>query len=215
MKIAEKIISIRGQHFVLTNQRALFWKEASTLVLSDLHLGKTAHFRKNGIALPSGIIQQDLKRLSHLIHHFETEKIIIVGDFLHAGKNSEFEIFKDWIKDFPGLILILVKGNHDRISDEVLVELGISDVCTVYMEKDFIFSHQNVMNENDFVISGHVHPGVVLKLATKNLKFPCYVVTESHLVLPAFSTFTGLDTKEHFAHAKKYIFDQESVFLID
>jgi metallophosphoesterase superfamily enzyme len=56
------------------------------LILSDLHLGKTAHFRKNGIPLPANIILEDLKRLSILIDHFKPEKIIVVGDFLHAGK---------------------------------------------------------------------------------------------------------------------------------
>lgn len=64
MILVEKTINIKQQNLVLTNQRALFWKETETLVLSDLHLGKTAHFRKNGIALPSEIIEKDLKRFS-------------------------------------------------------------------------------------------------------------------------------------------------------
>jgi metallophosphoesterase superfamily enzyme len=61
MKIIEKLISIKKESFILTNQRALFWKETSALILSDLHLGKTAHFRKNGIPLPANIILEDLK----------------------------------------------------------------------------------------------------------------------------------------------------------
>jgi len=95
MNIKKKEITIAQQHFTLTNQSALFWKEHSTLVISDLHLGKTAHFRKNGIALPVDLIKEDLKRLRDLIIHFDAEQLLIVGDFLHAGKNSEIEIFKD------------------------------------------------------------------------------------------------------------------------
>ena len=85
MILAEKTIVIQQHTFVLTNQRSLFWKEAKSLILSDLHLGKTAHFRKNGIALPSEIIEKDLQRLSDLVKHFEPQKLIIVGDFVHAG----------------------------------------------------------------------------------------------------------------------------------
>ncbi len=214
MKIVEKLLFIQEQHLILTNQRALFWKESATLILSDLHLGKTAHFRKNGIPLPSDIIQEDLKRLSNLIHHFNAEKIIIVGDFLHAGKNSEFEIFTIWKTEFPSLKIILVKGNHDRISEKYFQELGIFEIHTVYQENEFIFSHQDLKNENQFVISGHLHPGVILQSSTKNLKFPCYIVTENQLILPAFSTFTGLDTKNHFPDAQKYIFTKDSIHLI-
>lgn len=214
MKIIEKLIAIKKHHFILTNQRALFWKESSALVLSDLHLGKTAHFRKNGIALPTDIIQQDLKRLSSLIDHFKAEKIIIVGDFLHAEKNSEFEIFTEWKTQFPTLSIILVKGNHDRISEKDLMELGVSEIHTIYEENEFIFSHQNLKSETQFMISGHLHLGVLLQSSTKRLKFPCYVVTEQQLILPAFSTFTGLDTQDYFPDAKKYIFTEDSIFLI-
>lgn len=214
MKIIEKLISIKEENFILTNQRALFWKETSALILSDLHLGKTAHFRKNGIPLPSDIILEDLKRLSNLIDHFNPEKVIIVGDFLHAGKNSEFEIYKNWKLQFPDLKIILVKGNHDRISEKYLFELGISNIHSVYQENEFTFSHEDLKNESQFVISGHIHPGVVLQSSTRKLKFPCYVVTEHQLILPAFSTFTGLDTNNYFPEAEKYIFTQESIHLI-
>ncbi len=214
MKIIEKLISIKEENLILTNQRALFWKEASALILSDIHLGKTAHFRKNGIPLPSDIILEDLKRLSSLIEHFSPEKVIIVGDFLHAGKNSEFEIYKNWKLQFPALKIILVKGNHDRISEKQLFELGISDIYSVYQENELIFSHEDLKNENQFVISGHLHPGVVLQSSTRKLKFPCYVVTENQLILPAFSTFTGLDTNNYFPEAQKYIFTQDSIHLI-
>ena len=89
MILAEKSIFIQDQIFVLTNQRAMFWTAKNTLIFSDLHLGKTAHFRKSGIALPSSLIVEDLKRLSRLIVHYQVERLIVVGDFLHAGKNSE------------------------------------------------------------------------------------------------------------------------------
>ena len=215
MSLVEKSIVIRNQELILTNHRALFWTQESALVLSDLHLGKTAHFRKNGIALPVDLIQEDLRRLSNLILHFKPQKIIIVGDFLHAGKNSEFELFKEFKTQFPQLKIILVKGNHDRITTSHLLDLGIDELYLSYKKGELLFSHEKIENTSEFVISGHLHPGVRLKLTTKKYqKLPCYIVTDHQLILPAFSSFTGLDTHEYFPNSKKYIIDDNFIMLL-
>lgn len=214
MILAEKKIVVHQQNLVLTNQRALFWQKADTLVLSDLHLGKTAHFRKNGIALPSEIIENDLKRLSDLIIHFQSKRMIVVGDFVHAGKNSEFRLFAEWKSHFPDLKIILVKGNHDRIVNEKLVEIGVTEVCEIYQEENFIFSHELVNSEEKFSISGHIHPGIRLKTPVGELvKFPSYIVTESQLILPAFSSFTGLNTRNHPENSSYYFFTEEEIYM--
>ncbi|MGV0923922.1 ligase-associated DNA damage response endonuclease PdeM [Empedobacter tilapiae] len=215
MILAEKMINIKQQNLVLTNQRALFWKEAETLVLSDLHLGKTAHFRKNGISLPSEIIENDLKRLSDLIIHFQPKKMIVVGDFVHAGKNSEFNLFAEWKSKFSDLNIILIKGNHDRIAKEKLFDIGVTEVCEIYEEEYFIFSHEQLYSTKRFVISGHLHPGIRMKTPVgRFVKFPCYIVNNAQLILPAFSSFTGLDTKNHPENSHYYFFTEEEIYTI-
>ena len=79
-----------------SRQRAAFWQKEKALILSDLHIGKTAHFRKNGIALANHIMKSDLERLSALIEYFQPEKFIVVGDLLHAGDNSDVDEFCTW-----------------------------------------------------------------------------------------------------------------------
>ena len=213
VEIVKKTIVIKSEELILTNQRALFWEQESALVLSDLHLGKTAHFRKNGIALPVDLIQEDLRRLSDLILHFKPQRIIVVGDFLHAGKNSEFELFKDFKGQFPELHIILVKGNHDRISEQHLLELGVSEIHNIYKKRHIVFSHENIESTTQFVISGHLHPGISLKSSIrKYLKFPCYIKTDNQLILPAFSSFTGLDTKNHPENSTYYFFSEEGIY---
>jgi metallophosphoesterase superfamily enzyme len=64
---------IRDHHFWLSPERVLYWEEEKTLILSDLHFGKTGHFRKSGIAVPQSIYQQDLQRLFHQISFFNPE----------------------------------------------------------------------------------------------------------------------------------------------
>ena len=51
---------LSGQTFWLSAQRIIFWEEQKVLILSDLHLGKTGHFRKAGIAVPQAVYKEDL-----------------------------------------------------------------------------------------------------------------------------------------------------------
>jgi metallophosphoesterase superfamily enzyme len=54
--------------------------------------------------------------------------------------------------------------------------------------------------ENDklFNIHGHVHPGIIIKgKAKQSLKFPCFYFTKNYVILPAFSSFSGLKIMEN------------------
>ena len=97
MKIVTEHITILNEELVLTNQRAIYWNKESALILSDLHIGKTAHFRRHGIPMPDDILQKDLRRLKELINHFNTRRLIFVGDLFHAEANSDMDTFKTWL----------------------------------------------------------------------------------------------------------------------
>ena len=215
MKIAEKKVNILRQNLILTNKRALYWVEQNSLIISDLHLGKTAHFRKNGLALPTQLILNDLARLSELIQHFRVKKLMIIGDFIHAGYNSEFDLFTKWKEDYSSLEIILIKGNHDRVSDIYFSELGIKSIHSELEIYPFLFSHEFIETEKYFVISGHIHPGVNLVSKVKNNhKFRCFIKTNNQLILPAFSSFAGTNTKDHPLHATYFIFTDDDIFEI-
>jgi Predicted ICC-like phosphoesterases len=78
--IATHNITFNQQELALTNQRAIFWQATKSLILSDLHIGKTAHFQKSGIPIPKGVLTADLERLKELIIFFKATNLIIVGD---------------------------------------------------------------------------------------------------------------------------------------
>ena len=84
---------ISGQTFWLHAQRAIFWEEQKALILSDLHFGKTGHFRKAGIPVPQQVYKEDLQRLVELIQYFNPTQIIAVGDLFHSHANLELELF--------------------------------------------------------------------------------------------------------------------------
>ena len=64
-----------GQDLLLLPQKAIFWQQEKALIASDVHLGKSGHFRKAGIALPQDMAQEDLAVLSDLIHQYQPQKI--------------------------------------------------------------------------------------------------------------------------------------------
>src|SRR5690606_18773212 len=186
-----------GHTLELTTERALFWKQQSSLVLSDLHLGKAGHFRKHGLAMPGVVHEKDLARLRALLEHYQPQKVIIAGDLVHAGANREWADFRTLTAEFAQTQWILVAGNHDKKPMSLIQDLGLSAVHSRLGVGPFEIVHEPVQTEGErFWISGHVHPGVSVRMTTKRLmNFPCFAVSGKQLILPAFSFFSGLDTR--------------------
>lgn len=216
MSTITKDISIQNEVLTLTNQRALFWGQQKTLVLSDLHIGKTAHFRKAGIPIPSAILDNDLKKLQDLINFFEAEIVLVVGDLFHAENNTDIDQFQKFLQVNRKVSFELIKGNHDRLKNSFYEFLGISVYKTHKDVAAFRFVHdEQHCGEDIFCISGHTHPGVLIRGRGKvSIKLPCYELSEYRLILPAFSEFTGLNTKRTVDSAICYGFTDKSVFEV-
>lgn len=190
--------TIAGHHFWIFPERCLFWEEENTLIVADLHLGKTGHFRKEGIAVPQTVYKADLQRLVAMLYLCKADKLLIVGDFTHSTMNKELDLFLKWRKDFTSLHIDLVKGNHDILGDDWYKEANVSLHEWELLVNGFLFLHENnksvKKDERDvhYTFSGHVHPAVILKGQGKqSLKFPCFYFTKEHCILPAFSKFSG------------------------
>jgi DNA ligase-associated metallophosphoesterase len=188
---------IDEEHFILAQERTLFWEEHRILILADLHIGKTGHFRKSGINIPQSIYKDDLHRLLAQILYFKAERLIIVGDLTHSHANSEMNLFRKWRKDFPLLKVDLVKGNHDILDDKWYEEADIHVHNDPLIIQQFSFVHditqyKEANTGGSFSFSGHVHPVIVMKGKGKqSMRLPCFYFTEKYCILPAFSRFTG------------------------
>lgn len=192
---------INGQTFWISPERCLFWEEENTLIVADLHLGKTGHFRKAGIAVPQSIYKADMQRLVAMLYLYKAERLVIVGDFTHSTMNKELDLFLKWRKDFSMLQIDLVKGNHDILEDSWYREANI-----VFHEWDmqinnFLFRHEDKRIKGReypttaYTFTGHVHPGISIRgQGRQSIHFPCFYFAKEHCVLPAFSRFTGTYT---------------------
>lgn len=196
---APYLYRLKDQQFWLSPDRCLFWEEEDTLVVSDLHFGKTGHFRKSGIAVPQAVFKEDLQRLVHQVQHFQPKHLVVVGDFFHSHENKELDFFLKWRKDLSHLPIKLVRGNHDILEEswyagsDIEVEPGqlvLNGFCFVH---DIHTIDHSPLFPIHYAFTGHIHPGVrITGLGKQALRFPCFYFGESFAVLPAFSRFTGL-----------------------
>jgi DNA ligase-associated metallophosphoesterase len=186
--------NLHQQKLWLTAQRSIFWEEQKTLIVSDLHFGKTGHFRKSGIPVPQTIYKEDLQRLVMLLNYFKPEQLIVVGDFFHSHANTELDWFKKWRNDLSHLKILLVRGNHDILKDAWYKEADIEVVEKELLIHPFLFTHDKCVDRNDvYTFCGHIHPGIYLSgLGKQGLRLPCFYFARNHCVLPAFSLFTGM-----------------------
>ena len=188
---------IGNEHVVMSAERTLFWENESTLIVADLHIGKTGHFRKEGIGVPQGVYKDDLHRLLAQIYFFKAERLVIVGDLTHSSANKELDLFTKWRQDFSTLEVQLVKGNHDILEKKWYDEADIIVSIGQLQVKQFLFVHDILSlgvkpGKGQYAFSGHLHPGISIKGRGKqSLHFPCFYFTKKHCVLPAFSRFTG------------------------
>jgi DNA ligase-associated metallophosphoesterase len=185
---------IRGQQLWLSPHRCLYWEEERSLILSDLHFGKTGHFRKAGIAVPQSVYREDLLRLLSLIQYFQPKQLLIVGDLFHSRENKELDLFLRWRDDFPDLGFRLVLGNHDILRADWYVKAGIVVNEGVLGMGGFAFVHdiEDAEESGPYYFSGHLHPGIRINgMGKQSLQFPCFYFGGEYAILPAFGRFTG------------------------
>jgi DNA ligase-associated metallophosphoesterase len=188
------IIPCKGETFLLCKERVMYWEAKKTLIISDLHIGKAAFFRKSGIQVPATVGQTDLDRLSECLASFETEVLLVTGDMFHNYMNSDVAAFKQWREQYPTLQIKLIKGNHDGLKPEEYETLGIEVHLKELLYGPFRFVHEEPDTFDEYYnISGHIHPGITLfGRARQQLRLPCFFFGKTCAILPAFSVFTGL-----------------------
>ncbi|MEM9077596.1 MAG: ligase-associated DNA damage response endonuclease PdeM [Bacteroidota bacterium] len=181
---------IQGELFDFHPHGGVFWREKSLLLISDVHLGKVAHFRKFGAAVPRKAVHKNYVLLDEIVNHFKPFQVCFLGDLFHSSLNKEWELFENWVAKTPAEV-ILVAGNHDIISPNKFEQLGVPIFEELLLD-NFLLTHHPEEREGYFNFCGHIHPAVRLQgFGRQRLKLPCFFKTDSQMILPAFGEFTG------------------------
>ena len=209
-------INCKGEVLILDKSRAIYWEAKKMLVISDLHLGKSAHFRQHGIQVPSTVGATDLQRLTALVKKYTTDILLIAGDMFHHKMNSDIIDFENWRNAFSAMKVVLIKGNHDLLNTADYHRLNIELHEKELLCHPFRFIHDQPKEFDEYYnITGHIHPGVTIYgKARQSLKFPCFYFGKTCAILPAFSLFTGLSKIKHEEDDRFYAITPKEVLQI-
>ncbi len=182
------------EKLVLLPEKAVWLPEHDALLIADLHFGKTAHFRKNGLAFPANSAAQDFHLLQALLKSHPCKRVYFLGDLFHSEENHEWDTLLDVLASFQKTSFFLIPGNHDLVS---IPKNRISNfLCTAPSIKlgHLTLAHDpQDSNKGDYTICGHIHPGYRLQgKARQSIMLPAFYIHERLLLLPAFGALTGL-----------------------
>lgn len=212
------IASIAGEEVELCPERAAYWVRRRTLLVADPHFGKAASFRALGVYVPKGTTQLAVERLDLLVGRLAPERIVFLGDFLHAkeGGNAEtFSALAAWRASHAPIDMQIVRGNHDRRAGDPPCEVGISCVDAPVLDGPFALTHHPVVVPGRYVLAGHLHPCAVLTgPARQRERLPCFWFGRDVGVLPAFGEFTGCAEVDAQSSDQVWVVADESVLLV-
>jgi DNA ligase-associated metallophosphoesterase len=192
--------------FVLTAERAAYWPSRKTLIVADLHLGKANALAAGvGTLVPAavlrGVLREDLTRLGRAIARHGAERVVVVGDLLHAPAGVTTELVEEvaaWRAANPQP-WVVVPGNHDKKVARIASAWGLTVVGEEMSEGGVRFVHIPPTEARGEVVTicGHEHPAVSVGLARPGrlVKLPAFRVRSSRgagrMILPAMSRFTA------------------------
>lgn len=201
-------------------ERCVYWPDRRMLIAADLHLGKCDTFRAAGLVMPAavmaGVLEEQLARLSRALAATGAERLMVVGDLLHAPAGLTapmIDAVSRWRASAP-VRFTLVAGNHDRRVDRVREPWAIEIIHGEVREGPFVFVHDPSEAPGDdglFSWCGHVHPTVRLASGVDAVKLPCFVVDRRAAILPAFSRFTSGAVVRAAAERSLYAIAQDRI----
>lgn len=192
------IVEIANETLHLLPERALYWPRTKTLFIADPHFGKAATFRAHAIPLPQGTTASELDRLTQALDRTDAQKLIILGDLLHAAKGREpavLDAVTAWREAHAHLAIHLVRGNHDCHAGDPPEEWHMSLIDGPTPGPHWVLNHEPYEPEIGYALVGHLHPAVQLTgKGHQSLKLPCFWFGAKCGVLPAFSAFVDHGT---------------------
>jgi len=188
--VDEMRIRVNGEILVLDATGALWWPDASTLVLADLHFEKGSAYARHGTYLPPYDTRTTLNRVAALQAHYRPACVIALGDSFHdRGADERLDVHdreklahlvaaQDWI---------WIAGNHDPEPPLWLGGRAVSELAI----GGLVFRHDPSMRPEPGEIAGHLHPCHTVTRRGRSLRRRCFVSDGMRMVLPAFGAYAG------------------------
>lgn len=186
----------------LDHRRAAYLEAEKILCVADLHLGYAWAHRFSGQLMPLRGGEDLLTRLSDLCSFYKPAHLAILGDIVHQAVPVS-EITQELNDLFTGLRQIcglkLILGNHDKKLQKLAAHIPGLEFLPHFETDHFLLTHGNAAASTDkFILMGHEHPSISLGDGIRSARFPCFVVSKTVLLLPAFSLWAaGTDIRSY------------------
>ncbi|EMB13126.1 ligase-associated DNA damage response endonuclease PdeM [Rhodopirellula europaea] len=190
-------ITLSGHELELYPGGGLYWPKHQALMVSDLHLGKDATFRRHGIGVPVGSSRATLRCVSDMLESSGATELFIIGDLFHARSSLSMDatsLFGGFLDHHHDVAVTLVEGNHDRAVGTLPESWPMQVVVGTFHLDTLAMAHEpgSLPSDADLLVSGHLHPAHVLSDGGESTgKLPCFWWSSGCLVLPACGRFTG------------------------
>lgn len=178
-------------------RRAVFLEDEGILAVADLHLGYAWAHRFNGQMLPVHPTDRLSDRLQELCSFYKPRVIALLGDIVHQAVpvSAVSKEYNELIGDLAARCSVkLILGNHDRELESLGAENNGAEFHRSIRAGNYLLLHGNEAANtaaDTLILMGHEHPAISLGDGVKSAKFPCFLVGERVLVLPAFSTWVA------------------------
>jgi len=199
----------------LDARRALWLPEARLLAIADLHLGYAWAHRHAGQLMPISARDTTAERLRALIDDYAPDRLVLLGDIVHRAVpvkpvREALLAVLDCLS--PQLTVTAIAGNHDRDLEQLLRADSRFVPVTHFSANGCVFVHGDSASAaaaeaeiratkkgQGWIVIGHEHPSVTLGdgVATWE-KYPCFLICEGLLVLPAFSQWAAGNSRDEF-----------------
>lgn len=176
--------SFAGLALVALPSGALFWPDERTLIVSDLHLGKSERMaRRGGVLLPPYETRETLTRLSDDLDRTGAKSLIALGDSfddLTAAQSLDEADQMLLARLMAGRAWTWVEGNHDAGSHG----FGGSHMAEARLGQ---VTCRHIASVETPEISGHYHP----KARVGGTARPCFLIDAQRIIMPAYGAYTG------------------------
>ncbi|HQF30872.1 MAG TPA: ligase-associated DNA damage response endonuclease PdeM [Hyphomicrobiales bacterium] len=183
-------VLVAGAALLLDPAGAVWWADAETLIVADLHLEKGSALAGRGRLLPPYDTTATLAALASLVARYRPRRVVALGDSFHdAGGPERLAIGER--ERLAGLVAgrewIWIEGNHDGAAAS-----GLGGISTDVAEiGPLSFRHEPRPGDAPGSLAGHLHPAAKVRVRGMSFRRRCFAVDRDRVVLPAFGAYTG------------------------
>lgn len=192
--------------YLISGTPFLYLKQASCIILGDIHLGIESSMFMDDTNRVSNACKELTDLLSDVITRYNVNHIICNGDIKHNTSSikvqevEELKYFVDTLIDHD-LLISFIKGNHDTLLEFLIPYVNFDNInMTDYLVIDNIMirhGHDNFIGDGfSTIIISHEHPAYTFYGFNRaRVKLPAFVsmnIDKSKIIiLPAANTISS------------------------